>query len=165
MNAMYFILFFYPKVKVGTLGNDLLYPMLRLCESLCQNNECPVESIISIFQSQAFRGQHKETSENRAFIKCNRDTISGGQKFCRILANMSVNGIPEWGIDKLTLPIRYGRYENGIAKSFARIQSLKGSKFEYIYKCKGEGFTHRMKQIGSTFKELKRDLAEERDDI
>ena len=97
--------FFDPKVKVGTLGNDLLSPMLRLCESLCQNNECPVESIISIFQSQAFRGQHEETAENRVFIKCNGDTISGGQEFCGILANMSVNGIPEWGIDKLTLPI------------------------------------------------------------
>ena len=90
--------FFDPKVKVGTLGNDLLSPMLRLCESLCQNNECPVESIISIFQSQAFRGQHEETAENRAFIKCNGDTISGGQEFCGILPNMSVNGIPEWGL-------------------------------------------------------------------
>ena len=78
---------------------------------------------------------------------------------------MSVDDIPERIIDKLTLPIRYGRYENRIAKSFAKIQSLKGSKFEYIYKCKGEGFTHRMKQIGSTFQEVKMDLAEEKDDI
>ena len=84
-----------------------------------------MESIISIFQSQEFRGQHEETAENRAFIKCNGDTISGGQEFCGILANISVNCIPEWGINKLTLPIRYGRYENGIAKSFARIQGLK----------------------------------------
>ena len=87
------------------------------------------------------------------------------QEFCGILANMSVDDIPERIIDKLTLPIRYGRYENRIAKSFAKIQSLKGSKFEYIYKCKGEGFTHRMKQIGSTFQEVKMDLAEEKDDI
>ena len=90
--------FFDPKVKVETLGNDSLSPMIRLCESLCQNNECPVESIISIFQSQAFRGQHEETAENCAFIKFNGDTISGGQEFCRILAKMSVQGIPEWEI-------------------------------------------------------------------
>ena len=84
------------------------------------------------------------------------------------MANMSVKGIPEWGIDALTLPIRYGRYQDGIAKSFERIQRLEGTEFEYIYKCKGEGFTHRMKQIGSTFKEVEMDLAEpveEKDDI
>ena len=101
--------FFDPKIKVGISGNDSLSPIIRLCESLCQNNECPVESIISIFQSQAFRGQHEETAENRAFIKCNVGTIIGGQEFCEILANMSVNGVPEWGIDQLTLPMRYGR--------------------------------------------------------
>ena len=129
---MYFIHFFDQKVKVETLGNDSLSPMIRLCESLYQNNECPVESIISIFQSQAFRGQHEETAENRAFIKCNGDTISGGQEFCGILASMSVKDIPEWGIDALTLPIRYGRYQDGIAKSFKRIQHLKGSNIEYI---------------------------------
>ena len=80
-----------PEVKVETLGNDSLSPMIRLCESLCQNNECLVESIISIF--------YEETAENRAFIKSNGNTISGGQKFCGILASMSVKGIPEWGID------------------------------------------------------------------
>ena len=91
-----------------------------------------MESIISIFQSQAFRGQHEETAENRVFIKCNGDTISGGQEVCGILANMSVNGIPEWGIDKLTLPIRYGQYQKGIMTLFERIQSLSEKKFEYI---------------------------------
>ena len=46
-----------------------LLPVVRLCESLRQNNECPVESIISMFSAQNFRGQHEETAENRAMIK------------------------------------------------------------------------------------------------
>ena len=69
---------------------------MRLCEALCQNNECPVESIISIFSSQSFRGQHEDTAENRAFIKINGDTIGGAEDFCKVLAEMSVKGVPEW---------------------------------------------------------------------
>lgn len=38
---------------------------------------------------------------------------------------------------------------NSIAKAFARIQSKKGRKFDYMYKCKGENFSQRMNQIGA----------------
>ena len=115
-----------------------------------------MESIISIFSTQAFRGQHEDTAENRAIIKINGDTIAGADDFCAVLAEMSATGIPEWGIDQLTLPIKYGRYaSNPIAKAFARIQSKKGNKFDYMYKCKGENFSQKMNQIGSNFREIK----------
>ena len=38
---------------------------------------------------------------------------------------------------------------NSIAKAFARIQSKKGRKFAYMYKCKGENFSQMMNQIGA----------------
>ena len=47
---------------------------------------------------------------------------------------MSIQGITDWGIDSLTLPICHGRYENSIAKVFNTIQSQKGKKFDYMYK-------------------------------
>ena len=110
------------------------------------------KTIISIFSSQSFRGQHEDTAENRAFIKINGDTIGGAEDFCKVLAEMSVKGVPEWEIEKLTLPIKYGRYaKNPIAKAFARIESKKSTRFDYMYKCKGENFTNKMKQIGKTF--------------
>ena len=59
-----------------------------------------------MFSAQAFHGQHEETAEHRAFIKINSDTIAGAEDFCRVLAKMSVKGVPEWGIEPLTLPIR-----------------------------------------------------------
>ena len=108
-----------------------------------------------MFSAQAFRGQHEETAEHRAFIKINGDTIAGAEDFCGVLAKMSVKGVPEWGIDSLTLPIRYGRYENSIAKSFETIQSKKGKKFSYMYQCKSDDFRSKSKQIASTFTEVK----------
>ena len=66
-----------------------------------------------------------------------------------------------WSVN---LPIRYGRYQNAIANSFQRIQSLKGQKIDYLYKFKEEDFTQRMKEIGSTFKEIEMDLAEDKSD-
>ena len=112
--------FFDPKVPKEVFGHDQLSPMLRYCESRLQNNECPVESIISMFTSQAFKGQHEETAENRAIIKINGDSISGSDDFCHILAEMTSIGNGSWGIAKLPLPITYGRYHNPLAKSFQR---------------------------------------------
>ena len=151
--------FFDHKVNVEIFGDNELSPMLRLCESLCQNNECPVESIISMFSAQAFRGQHEDTAENRAIIKINGDTIVGAEDFCSVLAEMSVKGVPEWGIDPLTLPIRYGRYVNSVAKGFQKIESQKAKKFDYMYKYKGENFALKMNQIASGFEEVEMNVA------
>ncbi len=43
--------FFDKKVSKDIFGNGLWSPILRLCESRLQNNECLVESIISMFIS------------------------------------------------------------------------------------------------------------------
>ena len=112
--------FFDPKVSKDVFGHDQFSPMLRFLECRLQNNECPVESIISMFSEQTFRGQNEDTAENRAIIKINGDSISGADDFCDVLAEMSVEGNQSWGIQKLTLPITYGRYNNPLAKAFAR---------------------------------------------
>ena len=125
--------FFDPKVPKEVFGHDQLSSMLRYCESRLQNNECPVESIISMFTSQAFKGQHEETAENRAIIKINGDSISGSDDFCHILAEMTSIGNGSWGIAKLPLPITYGRYHNPLAKSFQREFQKQGRKFTYLY--------------------------------
>ena len=67
---------------------------------------------------------------------------------------MSVQGITDWGINPLALPICYGRYENSIAKHFKTIQSQTGKKFDYMYKCQGEAFTLRMNAIANEFQEV-----------
>ena len=68
---------------------------------------------------------------------------------------MSVQGITDWGINPLALPICYGRYENSIAKHFKTIQSQTGKKFHYMYKCQGEAFTLRMNAIANEFQEVR----------
>ena len=68
---------------------------------------------------------------------------------------MSIQGITDWGIDSLTLPICHGRYENSIAKVFNTIQSQKGKKFDYMYKCQGEAFTLRINAIAYEFQKVR----------
>ena len=84
--------FFDPKVLKELFGHGQLFPIVCYCEFRLQNNECPVESIISMFTSQAFKGQHEETAENRAIIKINGDSISGSEDFCHVLAEMTSAG-------------------------------------------------------------------------
>ena len=43
------------KIPLDVFGHKYLSPVLRLCEARFQNNECPVESIISTFSSQTFQ--------------------------------------------------------------------------------------------------------------
>ena len=146
--------FFDDKVSKEEFGHDQFSPMLRYCESRLQNNECPVESIISMFTSQAFRGQHEDTTENRALIKINGDSISGSGEFCDILAQMSSTGNESWGINKLELPITYGRYHNPLAKSFSRELAKQGHKFSYLYKCKSTEFQSKMLSIAENYEEV-----------
>ena len=121
----------------------------------------PSGSIISMFTAQTFRGQHEETAENRAFIKINGEYIAGADEFCEELSKMSVDGVPEWGIDPLTLPITYGRYARDEAKAYNLMREKIGDRFDYIYRCKGDGFGSRMKQIGESFKEVQVELQDQ----
>ena len=73
-------------------GHDQFSPIYRYLESRIQNNECPVESIISMFEKRTFRNQHEDTAENRAIIKIHGDSISG--------AEMTVSSNEAWGNSK-----------------------------------------------------------------
>ena len=130
--------FFDRKVDKNVFGHDQFSPMYRYLESRIQNNECPVESIISMFENQTFRNQHEDTAENRAIIKINGDSISGAEDFCDILAEMTVSGNEAWGIQKLTLPIPYRRYRNELAKAFAGEYAKKRQIFDYLYECNSD---------------------------
>ena len=65
---------------------------------------------------QTFRGQHEDTAENRSFIKINGDSIAGSEDFCSALAKMSVQGITDWRINLLALPICYGEHSKSNRK-------------------------------------------------
>ena len=147
--------FFDPKVPKELFGHDQLSPIIRYCESRLQNNESLVESIISMFTSQAFKGQHEETAENRAIIKINDDSISGSEDFCHVLAEMTSTGNDDWGISKLPLPITYGRYHNPLAKAFQREFQKQGSKFTYLYNCNSTDFQRNMDSIAKDYMEVK----------
>ena len=125
--------------------------MYRYLESRIQNNECPVESIISMFEKQTFRNQHEDTAEKRAIIKINGDSISGAEGFCDILAEMTVSGNETCGIQKLTLPITRVRYHSELDKAFAREYAKQGQKFDYLYKCKSDSFQDQMRSIASNY--------------
>ena len=108
--------------------------MYRYLEFRIQNNEYPVKSIISMFENQTFRNQHKDTAENRAIIKIDGESISGAEDFCDILAEMTVSCNEAWEIQKITLPIPYGRYHNESAKAFAREYTKKDKHFTICIK-------------------------------
>ena len=143
--------FFDKKVDKDVFGHDQFSPMYRYLESRMQNNECPVESIISMFEKQTFHNQHEDTAEKRAIIKINRDSICATGDFCDILAEMTVSGKETCGVQKLTLPITYGRYHSELAKAFAREYAKQGQKFDYLYKCKSDSFQDQMRFIASNY--------------
>ena len=61
--------FFDWKVDKNVFGHDQFSPIYRYLESRKQNNQCPVKSIISMFEKRTFPNQHEDTAENRAIIK------------------------------------------------------------------------------------------------
>ena len=67
---------------------------------------------------------------------------------------VSFSGVEEWGINKLTLPITYGRYHNPLAKAFARELAKKGQKFSYLYECGSEKFKASMDSIASNYNKI-----------
>ena len=93
---------------------------------------------LSFLCSQAFRGQHEDTAENRALI----------------FAEMSSTGNESWGIQKFELPITYGRYHNSLAKSFSRELAKEENKFSYLYKCKLPEFQSKMLPIAENYEEI-----------
>ena len=78
----------------------------------------------------------------------NGDSISGAEDFCDVLVEMAVSGNEAWGIQKLTLPIMYGRYHIEMAKAFAREYAKQEQNFDYLYKCKSDSFQDQMRFKG-----------------
>ena len=113
-----------------------------------------MESVISTFSNQSFRSQSEDTGEDRAFIKINGDNKqTESRRMCKILAKMSVDGIEDWKILPLTLPITYGRYKSTLPKVFQTMKK-RTSKYEYMYDCDSDSFQMRQKQIAEAFTPL-----------
>ena len=124
--------FFDHKIPEDVFGNKFFSPVYRFAESHFQDNEAPVESVISSFDNQCFPNQGEATGEARSFIKINGDPSGAGSMEISInLANMSVDGAPEWDIQPVSLPVSFGRYSRTIAKSFDRIDQTKGKKHDF----------------------------------
>ena len=98
-----------------------------------QNNECDIEGFISMAANQSFDSQKDETLENRLIIKCNSDTIASTREISQEIARMSATGYPDWGINKVTLPITYGRYQTQQSVSFESLKQKKSSKHSYVF--------------------------------
>ena len=57
-----------------------------------QNNECVIESFISIADNQSFDNQKDEILEDRLIIKCNSDTFASTREISQAIATMSESG-------------------------------------------------------------------------
>ena len=79
--------------------------------------------------NQAFANQHEDTLEDRGMIKLNSDARASGKDIAKFVAELSMEGLEEFKIMKLTLPILYGRYKkDSLPSTFQKIQEQKKSK-------------------------------------
>ena len=125
--------FFDSRIPVAVFGHKHFSAVYRFCESHFQDNEAPMESVISTFDNQSFANQKECTGEARSFIKINGDSSEAGSlEMSKALAELSVDGVPAWGIESLTLPVTFGRYARDIALTFANIDRTKGHKHDYM---------------------------------
>ena len=66
--------FFDKTIDPDIFGNKFYSAVLRFPESKFEDNECPAESIISLFSNQSFQSQSEYTTEDKALIKIYGDT-------------------------------------------------------------------------------------------
>ena len=66
------------------------------------------------------------------------------------MAKLSWEGVPDWDIMKLNLPITYGRYALDVSKLFQRY-SQKECKKTYLKDCASESFNDRKDKIAKAF--------------
>ena len=146
--------FFDDRIKSDIFGNRFYSAVFRFAESTLQDNECPVESVISQFDNQSFRGQCENSGEDRAFIKVNGDpSASRTKEMCMDLALLSVAGVSAWNITPMTLPITFGRYKNTLPKAFKTVKNT-SSKHNYMYGCSNEEFKSKQKSVTDQFRKL-----------
>ena len=117
-----------------------------------QNNECVIESFISIADNQSFDNQKDETLEDRLIIKCNSDTFASTREISQAIATMYESGNEDWKIHQVTLPITYGRYQNEQSLVFESIKSQKCSKHSYIFRMLKPEYQSKMKIIAQNYK-------------
>ena len=90
--------FFDPRIPSEVFGHKHFSAVYRFCESHFQDNEAPVEFIISTFDYQSFANQAESMGEARSFIKINGDSSEAGSlEMSKALAKLSVDGVPAWG--------------------------------------------------------------------
>ena len=76
-------------------------------------------------------------------IKLNADTRASGKDVAAVVADISMQGNEAWGIEKLTLPILYGRYKtDDLPSTFQKILDKKGSKHTYIHVQSNQAWIH-----------------------
>ena len=117
-----------------------------------QNNECVIEGFISTADNQSFDNQKDETLEDRLIVKCNSDTFASTREISQDIANMSAVGNEDWNIQKVTLPITYGRYQTQESVAFESMKSKKSSKHSYIFRMLKPEYKTRMKTIAQNYK-------------
>ena len=104
------------------------------------------EYFISWFDNQSFANQDEHTGEARAFTKLNGDpSNASGLDMSKTLAELSVDGVPEWNIQPMSLSVtfgRYGVYGNDISKTFQTMNQSKGQKNKCIHVCTIVLLTH-----------------------
>ena len=81
-------------------------------------------------------------------IKSNADTRASGKDVAAVVADISMQGNEAWGIEKLTLPILYGRYKtDDLPSTFQKILDKKGSKYTYMSKVIKPGYMERAQNL------------------
>ena len=81
-------------------------------------------------------------------IKLNADTRASGKDIAAVVADISMQGNEAWGIEKLTLPILYGRYKtDNLLSTFQKILDKKGSKHTYMSKVIKPGYMERAQNL------------------
>ena len=114
-------------------------------------NESVIEGMISSAAHQAFDNHAEDTLEERLSIKLNSDNLSSSKDVTRVIAKFAVDGIPEWGIPKTTLPITFGRYQKAFSKTIKNmtkqkyannphVKSIYSSKFLISAKSRAERY-------------------------
>ena len=98
---------FDPLISADILGSRDFLIVYMQANARSMNVETGLESFFSSLASQNFSGgQGGETLEHRGAIKLHvGDDCTGFEKNTRHLAKLSQQGLPQWGIQKLILPI------------------------------------------------------------
>ena len=136
--------------RIAVFGHKHFSVVYRFCESHFQDNEAPVESVISTFDNQNFANQAECTGEAKSFIKINGDSSeTGSLEMSKAPAEIRVDGLSAWGIEPITLPVTFGRFARDIALTFANIHRTKGHKHDYMYGCHTSAFKDRQNGIAT----------------